>query len=116
MVKNPPSNAGDVKDGDSVPGSGRSPGGGNDNPLQYYCLENFVDSGAWWAAVHGGQKESDMTEHACVCTELRKMLYLLLLFIIKDTTQIVKWKRCIRQIVGKGAHSGCATLSASCSV
>ena len=116
MVKNPPSNSGDVKDAGSIPGSGRSPGGGNDNPLQYYCLENSVDSGSWWAAVHRDQKESDMTEHAWVCTELRKMLYLLLLFIMKDTTQIVKWKRCIRQIVGKRAHSGCATLSASCSV
>ena len=49
VVKNPPANAGDV---DSIPGWGRSPGGGNGNPLQYYCLENPLDRGAWWATVH----------------------------------------------------------------
>ena len=49
-VKNPPASAGDL---DSIPGSGRSPGGGNDNPLQYSCLENPRDRGAWWATVHG---------------------------------------------------------------
>ena len=37
----------------SIPGSGRSPGEGNGNPLQYPCLENLMDRGAWWAAVHG---------------------------------------------------------------
>ena len=40
----------------SVPGTGRSPGDGDSNPLQYPCLENFMDGGAWWAAVHGGVK------------------------------------------------------------
>ena len=44
------------------PGSGRSPGEGNDNPLQYSCPENSMDGEAWWATVHGGRKESDMTE------------------------------------------------------
>ena len=47
MVKNPPANAGDVRDTGPVPGSGRSPGGGNGNPLQYSCLENPMDRGAW---------------------------------------------------------------------
>ena len=46
----------------SFPGSGRSPGGRHDNPLQYPCLENPTDRGAWQAAVHGGHKELDMTE------------------------------------------------------
>ena len=41
---------------DSIPGSGRSPGEGNGNPLQYPCLENLMDRGAWWAAVHGVAK------------------------------------------------------------
>ena len=50
MVKNPPPNAGDPG---SIPGSGRSPGGGHGNPLQYSCLDNPMDRGAWWATVHG---------------------------------------------------------------
>ena len=49
VVKNPPANVGDTG---SVPGSGRSPGGGHSNPLQYSCLENPMDRGAWWATVH----------------------------------------------------------------
>ena len=44
----------------SIPGSGRSPGGGHGNPLQYYCLGNSMERGAWWATVHGVIKESDM--------------------------------------------------------
>ena len=48
MVKNPPANAGDVRDKGLIPGSGRSPGGGNGNPLQYSCLENPMDREAWW--------------------------------------------------------------------
>ena len=47
------SNAGDPG---SIPGSGRSPGEGNNNPLQYSCLENPIDRGAWWATVHGVAK------------------------------------------------------------
>ena len=50
-----------VGDPGSIPGSGRSPGEGNGNPLQYSCLENPMDGGAWWATVHG-VPESDMTE------------------------------------------------------
>ena len=53
MVKNPPAKAGDTGDTGSIPGSGRSPGGGNDNPLQFSCLENPMDRGAWRAIVHG---------------------------------------------------------------
>ena len=62
MVKYLPDNAGDIRDAGSVPGWGRSPGGGHGNPLQYSCLENSMDRGAWWAAVHGGHKESDPAE------------------------------------------------------
>ena len=53
MVKNPPANAEDARDEGSVPGSGGSPGGGHGNPLQYCCLGNPMDRGAWRAAVHG---------------------------------------------------------------
>ena len=61
MVKNPPANAGDVRNVGSIPGLGRSPGGGNGNPLQYSCLDNPTDRGAWRATVHR-VAESDMTE------------------------------------------------------
>ena len=49
-------NAGDIRDTGSIPGLGRSPGEGHDNPLQYSCLENPTDRGAWWATVHGVEK------------------------------------------------------------
>ena len=52
VVKNLPDNAGDGRDVGLIPGSGRVPGEGNDNPLLYACLENPMDSGAWWATVH----------------------------------------------------------------
>ena len=52
MVKNLSANAGDVGVVGSVPGSGRSPGGGHGNPLQYSCLENAMNRGAWRASVH----------------------------------------------------------------
>ena len=52
VVKNPAASAGDVRDLGLIPGSGRSTGGVNDNPFQHSCLENPMDRGAWWAAVH----------------------------------------------------------------
>ena len=61
VVKNPPANAGDLKDAGSVPGSGRSPGGEHGNPLLYSCLENPMDRGAWRLQSMGLQ-ESDTTE------------------------------------------------------
>ena len=60
MIKNPPANAGDIRDTGSIPGSRRSFGVGNDNPLQYSCLENSMDKGAMdnpW-----GRKKLDVTE------------------------------------------------------
>ena len=58
MIKNPPVNAGDAG---LIPASGRSPGVGNDNPLQYSCLGNPMDGGAWQITVHGVSKELDTT-------------------------------------------------------
>ena len=59
-MKNLSASAGDMG---SITRSGRSPGGGNGNPLQYFCLENPMDRRARWATVHVVAKESDMTEH-----------------------------------------------------
>ena len=52
-VENPPASAGDIRDMGSIPGSGRSPGGGHSNPLQYSCQENPMERGAWRATLHG---------------------------------------------------------------
>ena len=52
VVKNAPAHAGDVRDSGLIPGLGRLPGGGHGNPLQYSCLENPMDRGAWRALVH----------------------------------------------------------------
>ena len=63
MVKNLPANAGDAG---SIPGLGRSPGVGNGNPLQYSCLENPTDRGAWQMTVHGFAKNRTwLSAHAC---------------------------------------------------
>ena len=68
--KYPPANAGDVRDLGSIPGSGRSLGGGHGNPLQNSCLENFMDRGAWWATIHRVAKSRTrlkwLSKHACM--------------------------------------------------
>ena len=64
MVKNPPANAGDIRNVGLIPGLGRSPGEENGNSLQYSCLDNPMNRGAWQAPVHKGLKESDTTETA----------------------------------------------------
>ena len=56
MVKNPPANAGDIRNAGLIPGSEKSPGEADGNPLQYSCLENPMERGAWWATVHGVTK------------------------------------------------------------
>ena len=73
MIKNPPANA---EDSGSIPGLGRSPGGGNGNPLQCFCLGNPMDRGDWWVTVHAVAKRriqlSDRAHmHACMW-EIRK--------------------------------------------
>ena len=75
VVKNPPTNAGNIRDKGSVPGLGKSSGGGHGNPLQYSCLENRMDGGAWWATVHGVEKSltrlKQLSMHApCFDTDL----------------------------------------------
>ena len=56
VVQNPPANAGDAGEAGLIPGLGRSPRGENDNPLQYSCLENPIDRGAWQVTVYGVTK------------------------------------------------------------
>ena len=56
LEKNLPAKAGDIRDLGLIPGLGRSCGEGNSNPLQYSCMENPMDRGAWWATVHGVEK------------------------------------------------------------
>ena len=62
VVKNLPANARDIRDSGLIPGSGRSPGGGHGNPLQYSCLENLMDREAWWATVHRVAKSQIQVE------------------------------------------------------
>ena len=70
-VKNWPANAGNSRDAASIPGWGRSPGEGNGNTLQYSCLENSMDRGAWWATVHRVPKSptglKQLSTYACPC-------------------------------------------------
>ena len=74
VVKNPCASAGDIRDLGSVPGSGRSPGRGHGNPLQYSCLENPMDRGAWQATVHGVTKSRTQLKwlimHECLFSAL----------------------------------------------
>ena len=63
VVTNLPANAGDIRDSGSIPGSGRSPGEGQGNPLQYSCLENPKDRGAWQAIVYGVSKSQTRLNH-----------------------------------------------------
>ena len=73
VVKNPSANAGDSG---SIPGLGRFPGGGHGNPLQYSCLENPMDRGAWRATVHG-VTESDVTEELTTSNSVPSIRHIL---------------------------------------
>ena len=76
VVKNLSANAGDIRDVGLIPGLGRSPGGEHSNSLQYFCLENPADGGAWWATVHGVTKSrtqlKQLSTHAYIlCLRVR---------------------------------------------
>ena len=71
----PPANAGDMRDADLIPGSGRSPGGGHGNPPQYSCLENPMDSGACLATVHGVAKSQTRLKQLSTQTQTQDVLY-----------------------------------------
>ena len=69
-------NAGATGDASSIPGSGRSPGGGHGNPLQYSCLENRMDRGNWWATIHRVTKSwtrpKRLSMHACMASAMTR--------------------------------------------
>ena len=72
MVNNLPANAGRLRDTGSIPGLGRCPGGEHGNPLQYFCVENPMDKGAWPAAVHRiAQSGTPVKQHACAAFKTR---------------------------------------------
>ena len=72
VVRNLPAN-GDLRDVGSIPGSGRSPGGGHGNPLKYSCLENPMDRGVWWATVHGVTRSQRWLKWLSIHEELSQM-------------------------------------------
>ena len=75
VVKNLAANVRDIRDEDLIPRSGKSPGGGHGNSLQYFCLENPMDRGAWWATVHGAGNSkirlSDRAPHTYIPSRFR---------------------------------------------
>ena len=75
VVKNPPAMPGAVGDVDPIPGSGRSPGGGHGSSLQFSCLDDSVDRGAWWGCGPWGHKESCMTEATQPTTQRLSVLF-----------------------------------------
>ena len=73
VVKNLPANAGDIRDTGSIPGSGRAPGGGHGNPLQYSCLENPMDRGAWQAMVHRVSKSQTQSKRLSMYAQVNQI-------------------------------------------
>ena len=99
VVKNPPASAGDMG---SIPGSGRSPGTGHGNPLQYSCLGNPMDRGAWWAAAHGVTKNQTQLNNYTITTTNKGA---------KSKMKVtIRWLRCF---VTKG-QSGLFFLLSTC--
>ena len=73
MVKNLPASVGDMRDVGSILGWGKSPGGGHSNPLQYSCLENLIDRGAWQAAIQRvAQNHTQLSNLACIHAQCAK--------------------------------------------
>ena len=87
VVKNPPANAGNTRDSGLIPGLGRSPGEGNGNPLQYSCLENPMDRGAWEATVYGVTK-----------SQTRLSDFTSLIFTVEETKTLCKLIRNLSKV------------------
>ena len=118
MVKNLPASAGDTRDSGSVLGLGRYPGEGGGNPLQYSCLENPIDRGAWWATVYGVTKsQTRLSTFSTTINIFRVMIFTdnTSKFTLRKNThikhfQIFKWQ-CSQGLVprywvGQKVHSG----------
>ena len=93
VVKNLPASAGDVKDVNSIPGSGKSPGGWYGSPLQYSCLEDSMDGGAWQATVHGVTKSRTQLKWLNMHEHLNK-IKMLNLILCTFTTIFLNYKLC----------------------
>ena len=111
MVKNPPAKAGDSRDVGPFPGSGRSPGIEDGNPLQHSCLENSMDRGDWQATVRGVAKESDMTEQLSVRTYAHIHTHTLcfqtqtFVFCILPSTLCIVWSPSMREAKPRSKES-----------
>ena len=91
MVKNPPANAGDIRDANSIPGKGRSPGRGRGNPLQYSCLKNSMDRGVWRATVH--RVAHSQTQLKQISMAWYKLLHVLDIHKMKYSVKILREKQ-----------------------
>ena len=95
VVKNLPTNAGDIRDIDSIPGSGRSPGGGHGNTLQYFCLENPMARGAWWAIVHGAAKSQTRLKQLS-CSSSRRFV---IAFLLRSKHLLILWLKSLSAVI-----------------
>ena len=97
VVKNPPAKAGDIRDLGLIPGSGRSPRRGHGNPLQYSCLENPMDRGAWRATVHRVAKSIYMWVCVCICVCIFFFRFISIIgyYEILNTDPFAMWLICV---------------------
>ena len=100
-VKNPPANAGDKRHVGLIPGSGRSPGEGNGNPLQYSCLENPMDRGAWRVTVHGATRVGhDWSDLQCTHTSH----FLIKVLVVLSSFNSYLCKLFVKRLKGSTGH------------
>ena len=113
LVKKLPANAGDARDSRLIPGSGRSPGEENGSPLQYSCLENPMDRGAWWATVHGAAKSrpqlsnSEFHFHKAFKPEHIHMKT----WYVLCTWQLCRYHKCLSYLGWRRTHAGLVVAS-----
>ena len=118
VVKSPPANAGDLKGTSSISGSGRSPGEGNGNPLQYSCLENSMVRGTWWATVLGVSKSQTRLSR---CWMMEKPSHQFLFFSIFRVFVYLFGCPCLHcstwtSLVAVHGLSGCDTWFTCCTI